>query len=125
MPSHGRLLVLDRILSILLAVFSAGHGFVGVLSTHPFLESSTVWGFSGSIAAWAIAVLNWLRAGRRGDIVIAAWALAGVLVWILLMLWLAAAADMWQDMRIWFFVAACGGLAMFGIRDIMRANRQN
>ena len=111
----------DRVLAVLLAVLAAGHGFVGVLSTQPFLESTTVWGFSGSVAAWAIAGLNWLRAGRPGDVVIAIWAVAGALAWILLMLWLAAAAEMWQDMRIWFFVAVCGGLALFGFRDIMRA----
>jgi len=125
MLRHGndRIFNLDRVLALLLAVFSAGHGFIGVLFTQPLLETSTVWGFSGSIAAWAIAALNWLRAGRPGDFAIAFWALAGALVWIVLMIWLAAAAQMWQDMRIWLFVSVSGGLAIFGLRDILRAKR--
>jgi hypothetical protein len=112
---------IDRVFSVLLAVLSAGHGFIGVLSTQPFLDSSTVWAFSGSVAAWAVAVLNWLRAGRPDDIVIAAWAVASALAWMLLMIWLAVAAEMLQDARIWLFVFVSGGLAIFGLRDIVRA----
>jgi hypothetical protein len=112
---------MDRAFSVLLAIFSAGHGFIGVLWTEPFLDSSTVWAFSGSVAAWAVAVLNWLRAGRPDDIVIAVWAVAGALAWMLLMIWLAVAAEMLQDIRIWLFVFVSGGLVVFGLHGIVRA----
>jgi hypothetical protein len=111
---------MDRSLSVLLALLAAGHGFIGVLSTEPFLDSHTVWSFSGSIAAWAIAALNWLRAGRPDDIVIAIWAVAGALAWALLMIWLAAAADMFRDIRIWLFVIVSVGLVAFGLQTIYR-----
>ena len=115
------LLIVDRVLSVLLAVLSAGHGFVGVLANQPLLDTYTVWAFSGSIAAWAIAVLNWLRAGRPNDKVIAAWALAGALSWVLIIIWLAVASDMTRDIRIWLFLVVCGALVVFGLQSLRRA----
>ena len=114
------LLFADRTFAVLLAIFSAGHGFLGTLATEPFLDSDTVWAFSGSIAAWAIAVLNWLRAGRPDDKVIAAWAIAGAVSWALLMIWLGFAAEMIGDIRIWLFLVICGGLTIFGLRTLLR-----
>ena len=116
---------IDRIFSLLLAVFAAGHGFIGVLSTQPFLDSDTVWAFSGSVAAWAIAILNWLRAGRPDDVVIAAWAVVGALSWALMMIWLAVAADMIRDIRIWLFIIVSGGLVVFGLQNIAQAKARN
>jgi hypothetical protein len=112
---------LDRSLALLLALFSAGHGFLGTLATMPFLASPTVWSFSGSLAAWLIAALNWLRAGRPGDRPLAAWALIGSLAWIGLMVWLAVAAEMVGDVRIWLFVGTCSALAAFSWRDLRRS----
>ena len=114
-------LIVDRLFAVLLAVLSAGHGFIGVLLARPLMDSYTVWAFSGSVAAWAIAVLNWLRAGRPDDIVIAVWAVAGALTWGLMMIWLGVAADMIQDIRIWLFLLVSGGLMVFGLRTIARA----
>ena len=119
------LLIVDRTFSVLLAVLSAGHGFMGILATQPLLDTYTVWAFSGSIAAWAIAVLNWLRAGRPSDKVIAAWAVAGTLSWALIVIWLAIAADMARDIRIWLFLLVCGGLVVFGLRSLSRAGSDN
>lgn len=110
---------LDRAFAVLLAIFSAGHGLLGTLAARPLLESATVWSFSGSVAAWLIAALNWLRAGRPGDRALAAWSLAGAVAWIGLMLWLAVAADMVGDVRIWLFVGTCAALAAFGVRDLL------
>ena len=93
----------------------------GVLATQPLLDTYTVWAFSGSIAAWAIAVLNWLRAGRPNDKVIAAWALAGTLSWVLIIIWLAVAADMTRDIRIWLCLVVCGALLVFGLQSLRRA----
>lgn len=117
--------LIDRMLSVLLAVLAAGHGFIGVLLTHPLLDSGTVWGFSGSIAVWAIALLNWLRVGRPNDMVIAAWAVVGALSWVLMMIWLAVAADMFHDVRIWLFIVVSGGLAVFGFQTIAHAKANN
>ena len=113
--------IVDRLFAVLLAVFAAGHGFIGVLLARPIMDSYTVWAFSGSIAAWAIAVLNWLRAGRPNDIVIAVWAVAGALTWALMMIWLGVAADMIRDVRIWLFLFVSGGLVVFGLQTIARA----
>lgn len=113
--------IADRLFSVLLAIFAAGHGFIGVLSARPFLDSYTVWAFSGSVAAWAIAVLNWLRAGRPDDIVIAVWAVAGALAWALMMIWLAVATEMLQDVRIWLFVIVSAALVFFGMQTVARA----
>lgn len=115
------LLIVDRVFALLLALLAAGHGFIGILSTQPLMDTYTVWAFSGSIAAWAIAVLNWLRAGRPNDIVIAAWAVAGALLWALMMIWLALAADMTRDIRIWLFLIVCGALVVFGLQTLARA----
>jgi hypothetical protein len=109
---------LDRTCAVLLALFSAGHGILGTLATSPWMEPATVWSFSGSLAAWAIAVLNWLRAGRPSDRPLAAWAVAGAVAWIALMLWLAFAAEMLSDIRIWLFVGVSAVLAAFGLRDL-------
>lgn len=117
--------LIDRILSLLLAVFAAGHGFIGVLLTQPFLDSHTVWSFSGSVAAWAIAILNWLRAGRPNDVVIAVWAVVGALSWVLMMIWLAFAADMIHDIRIWLFIIVSVGLTVFGVQTIVHARAKN
>lgn len=110
----------DRAAALLLAFASAGHGIVGTLMSSPLWDSTTMWSFSGSVAAWAIAVLNWLRTGRTGDRPLAFWALAGALTWIALMLWLMEAAQMWADPRPWMFVGACVILAAFGVRDLTR-----
>jgi hypothetical protein len=110
----------DRLAALLLALAAAGHGFVGTLMSSPLLDSATMWSFSGSVAAWAIAVLNWLRAGRPDDRPLALWSLAGALAWIGLMAWLMAAAGMWNDPRPWSFVAVCAILALFAVRDVTR-----
>jgi Na+/proline symporter len=106
---------IDRSASVLLAVFAFGHAVPGTLLTSPFLDPSTMWSFSGSVAAWAIAALNWLRSSRPGDRALAAWALAGALTWIGLMKWLMAAASMWADPRPWLFIAVCTILAVFSL----------
>jgi hypothetical protein len=109
---------IDRTAAVLLAVFALGHAVPGTLLTSPFMDSDTMWSFSGSVAAWAIAVLNWLRASRPADRALAAWALVGALVWIGLMLWLMEAAGMWGDPRPWLFVAACAILAAYSVRAL-------
>jgi len=111
---------IDRAAALLLAFFSAGHGIVGTLMSSPLTESATMWSFSGSVAAWAIAALNWLRTGRPGDRPLAFWALIGALTWIGLMLWLMEVAQMWSDPRPWLFVGACAVLAAFGALDLAR-----
>ena len=114
------ILFVDRTFAVLLAVMSAGHGFFGVLGNEPFMDYNTVWAFSGSIAAWAIAVLNWLRAGRPDDLVIALWAVTGAVAWALLIVWLAFAADMIMDIRIWLFEIVSIVLMFFGLRTLAR-----
>ena len=108
----------DRGASALLALLAFGHAVPGTLMTSPFLDPSTMWSFSGSVAAWAIAALNWLRSSRPGDRSLAAWALAGALAWIGLMVWLMEAASMWSDPRPWLFVAVCAILAAFSLRAL-------
>lgn len=112
--------VIDRLAALLLAIAAAGHGFLGTLMASPLFDSATMWSFSGSVATWAIAVLNWLRSGRPHDRVLAAWSLAGALTWIALMVWLMEAAAMWSDPRPWSFVAVCTILALFAARDATR-----
>ena len=106
---------IDRSAAVLLAVFALGHAVPGTLMSSPFMDSDTMWSFSGSVAAWAIAVLNWLRASRPGDRPLAAWSLAGALTWIGLMVWLMEAAGMWGDPRPWLFVAVCAILAAYSV----------
>jgi len=114
---------LDRAAALLLALLSAGHGFLGTLATAPLMDSRTVWSFSGSVAAWLVAALNWLRAGRPADRALAAWAVAGALAWAGLMVWLAFAADMLTDVRPWLFVGVSVVLAAFGLRDLTALRR--
>ena len=109
---------IDRSAAVLLAVFAVGHAVPGTLMSSPLMDSDTMWSFSGSVAAWAIAVLNWLRAARPGDRPLAAWSLAGALTWIGLMLWLMEAAAMWRDPRPWLFVAVCAILAAYSVRAL-------
>ena len=109
---------IDRSASVLLAIFALGHAVPGTLMSSPFMDSDTMWSFSGSVAAWAIAVLNWLRASRPGDRPLAAWALAGAVTWIGLMAWLMEAAGMWADPRPWLFVAVCAILAAYSVRAL-------
>jgi hypothetical protein len=111
---------IDRLAALLLALAAAGHGFVGTLMSSPLLDSATMWSFSGSVAAWAIAVLNWLRTGRPHDRPLALWSLTGALTWIGLMAWLMEAAHMWNDPRPWSFIAVCTILALFAARDATR-----
>lgn len=112
---------IDRTCAVLLAIASAGHGIVGTLMSAPLMDSMTVWSFSGSVAAWLIAALNWMRTSRQGDRVLALWAGAGAVAWIGLMLWLMQAAGMWSDPRPWMFVIVCAALAAFSLRDAARA----
>lgn len=109
---------IDRGASVLLAVFAFGHAVPGTLMTNPLLDSATMWSFSGSVAAWAIAALNWLRATRTGDRPLAACALVGALTWIGLMVWLMEAAAMWGDPRPWLFVAVSAILAAYSLRGL-------
>ena len=106
---------IDRSAAVLLAVFALGHALPGTLLSSPLMDSDTMWSFSGSVAAWAIVVLNWLRASRPGDRPLAYWALAGALTWIGLMLWLMEAAHMWGDPRPWLFVAVSAILAAYSV----------
>lgn len=110
--------LVDRGAALLLALFAAGHGFVGVLMNAPLLQTTTMWAFSGSVAAWLIAVMNWLRTSRPGDRVLAFWALTGALTWMGLMIWLMTAGDMVGDPRPWMFNATCAVLAAFSARDL-------
>ena len=108
----------DRAASLLLALFAFGHAVPGTLMSGALMDSATLWSFSGSVAAWAVAVLNWLRTSRPGDRPLAAWALAGAATWIILMLWLMEAAEMWADSRPWLFVAVCAILAAYSLRAL-------
>lgn len=108
----------DRGAILLLALFAFGHGVPGSLLAHPLLDTYTVWSFSGAVAAWLIAALNWLRGGRPGDRPLAAWALIGALTWIGLMFWLMQAAAMWADPRPWLFIAVCAVLVVFSGRAL-------
>lgn len=110
--------IFDRALSTLLAIGGAGHGFVGTLLSSPLTESVTLWSFSGSLAIWAIAALNWLRSGRPRDRVLALFSLLGAVSWALMMVWLMAIADMWDDPRPWSFIVICLLLALFSARDV-------
>lgn len=109
---------IDRSAAVLLAVFAGGHAVPGTLMSSPFLDSATMWSFSGSVAAWLIAALNWMRVSRPKDRALAAWALAGALTWIGLMAWLMEAASMWADPRPWLFIAACAILAAYSLRAL-------
>ncbi len=112
---------LDRGAAILLALFSAGHGFLGTLMSSPLNEQITLWSFSGSIAAWLIAILNWLRTSRPGDRVLAFWALIGAVSWIGLMAWLMAITpELRTDIRPWLFNAVCVALAAFSLRAMLQ-----
>lgn len=113
--------IVDRGSSVLLALFSAGHGIGGTLMSSPLTEQITLWSFSGSIAAWLIAAMNWLRAGRPGDKGLALWSMIGALAWIGLMVWLMQIASMWADPRPWLFIAVCAALAFFSFRSMSAA----
>jgi hypothetical protein len=107
--------------SILLFAFgAAGHAFIGTLMMRPWTETATLWSFSGSVAAWAIAALNWLSMSREDDLALAAWAFAGAIAWIGLMFWLMPIADMWGDVRPWLFVAECAVMGAFALATIRR-----
>lgn len=66
-----QLSTIDKGFSWALIVLSAGHGILGTLLTSDIHASTTVWSFSGSVAAWMIAAVNILRVGRPKD-----WALS-------------------------------------------------
>jgi hypothetical protein len=108
----------DHSASVLLAVFAFGHAVPGTLLAAPLMDPTTMWSFSGSVAAWAIAALNWLRSSRPDDRPLAAWALAGALTWIGLMVWLMEAASMWSDPRPWLFIAVSAILAGYSLRGL-------
>ena len=110
--------LVDRIAVVLLAIFAAGHGIVGTLLTVPLMEVRTVWSFSGAVAAWLVAALNWLRGSRPGDRPLAAWAIAGALAYAALMVWLAFAAHLLDDVRPWLFFIVCLILAAIGFKDL-------
>ena len=110
----------DRACVILLALFSAGHGIVGTLMSSPLTSEITLWSFSGSIAAWLIAALNWMRGSRPDDRVLAFWAGVGALSWIGVMFWLMPIRDMWADPRPWMFNAVCLILALFNFQTMLK-----
>lgn len=111
--------LLDRACVLLLVLAGAGHAFIGTLMSSPLNDTATLWSFSGSIAVWAIAVLNWLRIDRARDKTLAFWAIIGVFSWAALMVWLMAIADMWGDWRPWSFIALCSLLAISNARSLV------
>jgi hypothetical protein len=112
---------IDRSAAILLALFAAGHGIVGTLAMSPLSEEITLWSFSGSIAAWLIAAMNWMRTSRPDDRVLAFWCLAGAVAWIALMFWLMSIRPgFWVDPRPWLFNAVCAVLAAFSLQALLR-----
>ena len=119
MHSGAMLKAIDRSAAVLLAFFSAGHGIVGTLMSSPLTEQITLWSFSGSIAAWLIAAMNWLRADRPGDKGLALWSMLGALAWIGLMVWLMQIAAMWADPRPWLFIVVCTVLVGFSQRSML------
>ena len=115
-----RLKWLDRGACLLLVLFSAGHAFIGTLMTRPWTDTGTLWSFSGSLAAWMIAALNWLRSGRPDDKALAFWSLVGAVAWIFLMIWLMEVARMWGDPRPWLFILVCLVLSAFAVYGLSR-----
>ena len=111
----------DYALSVILIVLSAGHGFVGTLAAEGWDSSTSMWSFSGSVAAWMIAAVNILRVGRPADKGVAMVALLGALSWVGLMVWLAVVAHMIADIRIWLFISVAAGLSLFSIRTLRAA----
>ena len=116
---------IDRACSIILAIGGIGHGFFGTLMMSPLTSEITLWSFSGSLAVWCIAAMNWLRTSRRGDFALALCALIGALTWAVLMAWLMWLRNWWTDPRPVGFVIVCGLLAIFRVRDLFERRPEN
>lgn len=110
--------VTDYAFSAALILFAAAHGFIGSPATYGWSSPQAVWSFSGTIAAWMIAAVNILRAGRPGDRSLAVVALAGAVAWIGLIVWLASLSGAFSDIRMVLHIGAGTGLAIFSVRSI-------
>jgi hypothetical protein len=108
----------DRGACLLLVLFAAGHAFIGTLMIRPWTETGTLWSVSGSLAAWMIAALNWLRSGRPHDKALTFWSLVGAVAWICLMIWLMEIAGMWRDPRPWLFILVSLVLSAFSVHGL-------
>lgn len=77
--------IVDRIFGVLLALAASGHTVGTILWTQP-MSGIFVWSLGSSLAAFLLAALNIVRAGRPDDKTLAAIAAMGTTCWVFVVL---------------------------------------
>jgi hypothetical protein len=116
--ANGMLKLIDRAFAVLLLFGAAGH-LMGSLTLLPPGSDVQVWSLGSTLCAALVAGLNFLRAGRPGDLPVIWLALIGATGWFVIVLLFAHTLGTFADFRvIWHGVAALA-LAVFSMTTLL------
>lgn len=111
---------LDRIFGWLLVVGGLLHA-IGAWNAYHARPDVLLWALTGSLAAFLIATLNLLRAGRLHDRPLAWLSLAGSVAWLAVALTVGELAGNFLDARVVSNVLIAAVLAAMSIRSLHAA----
>jgi len=114
------MMCVDRAFVAFLALGAAGHFLGSLLLVEPG-SALQVWSLSGVLCVALIVALNVLRWRRPGDRALAGIAGLGALAWVAVALGFGASLGHFGDFRVLWHAAAAAGVAVFALRDAMRA----
>ena len=108
----------DRLIAVLLALGALGHA-LGSFKVYAPGTSVRVWSLAGAFAAFLLAALNWLRAGRPQDAALAWICVAGCVAWAAIALAFGASVGSMADPRAVYHAAVAVVLAAFSLRTAL------
>jgi hypothetical protein len=110
---------IDRVFGALLILAACGHTAGTVLRT-PFMSGIFVWSLGSSLAAFLLAALHLVRAGRPWDRPLAGIAAVGTACWILVALGFGVSIGNVVDPRVMTQAGVSAVLVGFSVRTLVR-----
>ncbi len=116
--------VIDRAFGILLILAACGHS-VGTILWTPYMSGLFVWSLGSSLAAFVLAALHLVRAGRPADRPLASIAGVGTACWIAVALGFGISIGNLVDPRVMTHVLISCVLVGFSIRTLALGASKN
>lgn len=113
--------IVDRLLSILLALGAAGHTF-GVLDYYRAQPDALFWSLAATLLMLLLAAINLLRSWRPADAALAWIAAAGSAGYLVVTICFGRLIGTLADPRVIMFGLISLGLTAFGVSGALRAS---